>query len=794
MRESSERSQIDFKELSAKLLRDSHSFVRGLFPSGTLAGREWKVGNLSGDRGGSLSINLDTGVWKDFATGEKGSDLISLYAGAKGLKQIEAAQEISGSQAALHKDRKKKSKANSPEPQGITLVAPPKGVKVPSFEHKLFGRPSKKWRYKDYEGNVLFFMARYDHDGKKDFIPWSYTTEGKWIKKGWPRPRPLYGLELLKANPDKPILLVEGEKACDAAREFLSGVYVVMTWPSGVGSWRQTRWETIFGRKILIWPDGDKPGLKGGVEIGDYLSEFCTEVKLINVDITLNGWDAADALAEGFTYERWARWAKPLIKVFNISRSIEVPKGLDEVSKPEIKVDSDQDQEGVSNAPLNLDLVSPYVVWTEILGLSLTQTGSPYVNEENAIRCIERWPEFKDLVWYDDFHFRQFTKWRSGEVREWSDQDDLELLIEIQSKLKLHRMSLKSLSSAINAYAYRHRRHEPQDWVKTLSFDGTSRCETFLIDYLGAKDTDYTRAISKNWWVSMVARIFKPGVKCDNMLILEGAQGAFKSTMLEVIGGRWFVDANESIYSKDFYLLLQGKLIVEIAELDSFSRAEANTIKKVVSTATDRFRAPYDRRVQSYPRQCVFVGTTNDNHYLKDPTGGRRFWPVTVGKINIDSISRDRDQLFAEAYQLFLAQNKWWEVPASAAIEQESRRHISMHEDLIRSYVENKDEVAAIDIATEVYKLEPREYNRFDKEIQTILRLLGFINEGVLRAHPSGIRRRYWKRSAPDQSAVISDHNPKNQVITDHENAEKSGTLRVVKNFAPGGKDMTTYN
>jgi hypothetical protein len=141
-----------------------------------------------------------------------------------------------------------------------------------------------------------------------------------------------------------------------------------------------------------------------------------------------------------------------------------------------------------------------------------------------------------------------------------------------------------------------------------------------------------------------------------------------------------------------------------------------------------------------------------------------------------------------------LAQNKWWEVPASAAIEQESRRHISMHEDLIRSYVENKDEVAAIDIATEVYKLEPREYNRFDKEIQTILRLLGFINEGVLRAHPSGIRRRYWKRSAPDQSAVISDHNPKNQVITDHENAEKSGTLRVVKNFAPGGKDMTTYN
>ena len=126
----------------------------------------------------------------------------------------------------------------------------------------------------------------------------------------------------------------------------------------------------------------------------------------------------------------------------------------------------------------------------------------------------------------------------------------------------------------------------------------------------------------------MKAREFSTGCQVDNMVVLEGVQGIGKSRALRALGGKWYSSASESVMYKDFYLILTGSLIMEIAELDSFKKAEVTRIKQVISSPHDYYRVPYGRDAQVYPRMCVFVGTTNEREYLKDTTGARRFWPI----------------------------------------------------------------------------------------------------------------------------------------------------------------------
>ena len=137
------------------------------------------------------------------------------------------------------------------------------------------------------------------------------------------------------------------------------------------------------------------------------------------------------------------------------------------------------------------------------------------------------------------------------------------------------------------------------------------------------------------------------------MPVLEGSQGTFKSTGLPILGGKWFAEVHQSIDSKDFYLALSGKLLLEISEMHSFSKAEVERLKGVMSCQVDRYRAPYERRAADHPRRCVFAGTTNRDDWNRDETGARRFWPVVCGHIDLDWLTGHRDQLLAEAVYKF---------------------------------------------------------------------------------------------------------------------------------------------
>jgi putative DNA primase/helicase len=306
--------------------------------------------------------------------------------------------------------------------------------------------------------------------------------------------------------------------------------------------------------------------------------------------------------------------------------------------------------------------------------LRMDLAGTPERHEANVIIALTADPVFAGVIAFDEFAqaivVRRPLPWdRPGVIlpREWEDADEIRTAEWLQ--LRGINVAPMVVGRAIGPVAREHRIHPVRDWLDTLKWDGTPRIETWTSMYLGTDPTDLHHTIGALWLISAVARIYRPGVKADHMLILEGPQGARKSTALKVLAGEhWFTDELPELGSKDAALHMQGVWIVEIAELDAIGRAEVSRIKAFLTRTTDRFRPPYGRNTIEVPRQCVFAGTVNPDTYLRDETGNRRFWPLRCGTIDIPALARDRDQIWAEAVHRFKAGAIWWiEDPAVLA-------------------------------------------------------------------------------------------------------------------------------
>ena len=253
------------------------------------------------------------------------------------------------------------------------------------------------------------------------------------------------------------------------------------------------------------------------------------------------------------------------------------------------------------------------------------------------------------------------------------------------------------VAAGMDIYVTRHTVNPVQDYLKSLKgkWDGKPRLDTLFIDYLGAADNIYTRAVTRKAFTAAVARAMVPGCKYDNMLILSGPQGIGKSTLLNKMAGDWFNDSLRTFEGKDASELLQGTWIVEVAELDAFRNSDVSRIKQYLSIRTDRFRAAYGRTAEDYPRSCIFFGTTNAKEYLRDRTGNRRFWPVDVGiaehtKSVFKELDQERDQLWAEAIARWQAGEPLYlsgEVAKIAAEGQEEHRESSAREPVVLDFI-----------------------------------------------------------------------------------------------------------
>jgi predicted P-loop ATPase len=389
------------------------------------------------------------------------------------------------------------------------------------------------------------------------------------------------------------------------------------------------------------------------------------------------------------------------------------------------------------------------------------------LNAEVVLTYDERWRGV--LIW-DDFRqtimFTREPPWQEHdqphdrERRELSDSD----IVRIQGWLcRYHGLDLgcKAVSDAVRVVAEQRSRHEVRDYLEGLTWDGTFRIPTWVSRYLGAEQTDYIELVSKFFLTSAVARVMSPGCKVDTMIVLEGEQGARKSTALRVLfGDEWFSDTPLDLESKDRFLAMQGSWCCEWPELDGMGRVGINRLKSFLSSQRDKFRPPYGSRTMEIPRQCVFAGTTNPQVYLRDETGNRRFWPILCGRIDIAGLQADRDQLWAEAllrYEGWRSATKggtvaaelgpderWWpDGPGERALftgEQQDRMQLDPWAAIVEPWLEHRQQVTTSELLTHL-NIEPGQRTRtHEMRAANVLASLRWVKGGRPRVGDTRLR------------------------------------------------------
>ena len=640
---------------------------------GKRQGHEW-LGETraNGGPGNSWAVNLHTGHWLHGAGDEKGLDLISLYAARNHIKQGAALKEVRA-QVGIDKPVLNLNRAAPPpeRPAEPIPLGAPEATDSPAY-----GKLVATYRY-----GTAFWVLRYEKDGEKTFRPRTWRN-GKWSWQGYPAPRPLYNLSGLAKEPEAPVLLVEGEKAAEAAASVM-GAYVVMTWANGAAAARQNDWSPLAKRDVLIWPDADEPGTKAAAEVAsELINAGANRVRVITVDDHTDGWDAADAVAEGWGAAQIAAWAK------GRTRSV-YPKEepAPEESPPPELTDAPVPPETKTNGHLIVageQQESAMVSW-ESMGLDTTEGGYPHATVANGSMIVQLHPELKGKVWFDEFTGKVLTN-KDGLTRQWTDNDDLDLTVFIQQSLRLHKFKIELVSNAVTHAARRNGRNSLTEWLDSLEWDGIERLEAWLQDTLGCEHNEYSMAVAVNWPISMVARAYRPGCKVDTMPVLEGPQGMSKSTFLEVLGDPWYGSIPVAFGDKDFLQAIQGRWLVEIPDMTGFSKREHTQILATITIRSDIYRASYGRHTEEHPRVAIFAATSETDDYLQDARGRRRYWPLRCTDIDIDALHSMRDQIFAEAVARYREGAKWYEMPATADIEQSARATPDLWSDKVLDY------------------------------------------------------------------------------------------------------------
>ncbi|QEH69742.1 VapE domain-containing protein [Cellulosilyticum sp. WCF-2] len=421
----------------------------------------------------------------------------------------------------------------------------------------------------------------------------------------------------------------------------------------------------------------------------------------------------------------------------------------------------------------DLDIDDDNEDWMQYL--DVTKQGKILNSISNVRLILDHDKRIKKTFGFNDLSHRPELitdlPWRNkGYNPVWKDSDDSGLREWLEAEYGLS--GKEKIMDAFTNVAVKNHYHPIRTYLDSLIWDGVERLEVLLIEFLGADDTPYVRAVTRKQFVAAVARIFEPGVKHDEMLIIVGDQGIGKSTLLDLMGGKWFSDSVEDFKGKDVAEGLQGRWIIEIGELDAMKRNEVETVKKFLSKRTDIFRFAYGRRSDEYPRQCVFFGTTNTDDFLKDQTGGRRFWPVDTCKARAKkSVFKDLskeviDQLWAEAkhyYEQGETLHVEGEIAEAAAEAQRAHKEIDprigqvieyldmklptswseMTLQARREYIHNsqfgdpeefviRDRVCPIEIWQELFKGDVTERSRYDIKMitQMMKEVPGWESEG----------------------------------------------------------------
>ena len=304
-------------------------------------------------------------------------------------------------------------------------------------------------------------------------------------------------------------------------------------------------------------------------------------------------------------------------------------------------------------------ILTPINEWKTELALSKSKAILPKLN--NLMLIMRNDPRLSGLLSFNEFTQRidlmMSPPWGNGSLSSLTDDDVLKLRAWLSDTYDVE-FSKDNLYNAAVVIASNKRYHPVKQMIERVKWDGVPRAETLFIDYLGAEDNAYTRSVAKTWLTGAVTRIYDPGIKFELVPVLQGKQGRGKSTLANKLGGEWFTDQLADMKGKDSKDFMKGAWIIELSELSAMRKTEIEEVKSFISATVDRYRPAFGRLTQEFLRTGVFMATTNDNGYLKDLTGSRRFAPIVI-----DDIERKKDvfnikdetiqQIWAETYTLY---------------------------------------------------------------------------------------------------------------------------------------------
>lgn len=669
--------------------------------------------------------------------------------------------------------------ADKPRSIWSPILPIPDDVPVARVRHPTRGEPLRVFFYQDAEGRPLGRMCRFlTSSGEAVHLPltWCHDQDGvrgwRWIQ--FQRFRPMFGLDRLADYARDPlglVFIVFDEHEADWLATLIPASGCVVSWPGGLRNIDEVDWSPLRGHQVVIWPTrtmsrakilrdaGEagvilprerQPGWQAALKLEKIaLGYGCTTVEIVDPF-------SGAAVPEGFgpAMAGMQNWNDGQVWDFIFDR---VKKGAGSDFEQRVRKLRGQEvhpaapgetiHHEVSEASLQINLLTKH---GEVLPC--------LANVHDILANSEAW---RGVIAFDEFAQRvvklKAPVYIGGVAGEWESTDDSRTAMML-SRLFKFTPSSALVTEAVEVIARENGFHPVRRWLRGLKWDDMPRLDDWLCDYLGVDKTEYSIRVARWYLMGMIARVMVPGKKFDYCLVLEGVQGRLKSSALAVLGGEWFGDTDINLDNKDSMSALRGKWLYEFQEMGSLAKHEASKQKSFISRQVDEFRPVYGRREIRCPRQVVFAGTTNDWEWNKDPTGGRRFWPVSVDNdVHIEGLKEAREQLFAEALVRFEAGERYWPTsaeqrewfdPEQLKREQQDSLVDALHDWVYEQYKEFSVAMAAID----GLKMDA---SKLTRDVQTRIGI-SLRKLGCTKVEKRNGMTRYWYKPPEKPAKVVS--------------------------------------
>ena len=506
----------------------------------------------------------------------------------------------------------------------------------------------------------------------------------------------------------KTIFYVEGEKDVNT---LMKRGYTVFTC-GGSGDWKKGVSEIIRQANVIILVDNDKPGEQLAYQVMQDLQLIANNVSIIKPMPEVPKADITDYFEAGHTVEEFENLIRNVDDTESICTDVQQDQKQDTGKKRTVTQKSKDEVVG-----------GPALVF-KFLDCNYDEDGNVKSVKQlvhNFEIVMDKDSRFAGKIRLNEFAQQPYlygnVPWENeNNCRAWSSHDDSALFSLIQADYGLK--SRQDFADALKNVSMRNKFHPVRELLDSLTWDGKEHIRSLLPEYLGAEDSDYTYQVMRLWMLGAVSRVYKPGSKFDYTIILQGSQGIGKSTFLKLMAldDSWFNDSLDSLDSDKAVQSLTGSWIIELAELKSLARTAGGveSVKRFLTATQDKYRIPYERRADTFYRQCVFAGTTNKDDFLQDETGNRRFLIIHTGvtkpskSLFTPEVMDDIKQAWAEAVHIWKNEDPQLILPEACIQQAKELQEANMADDgkrgIILDYLEGKTQVCAREIWFEALK------------------------------------------------------------------------------------------